>query len=109
MYFGSLVNDDEFYNKANELNLMTGDPRKLMEVNEHQSTFNLFVGSGQVKRTTKTMGSYGMTTTQTVTAGGMSNMHPSMSVPFQAKDFGQHVCAALDRFTAVTGRPVQPL
>ena len=54
------------------------------------------------------MGALGMTTNKTVTAGGMSNLHPSMSVPFQSKDVGQHVCAALDRFTVVTARPVQP-
>lgn len=54
------------------------------------------------------MGSLGMSTSSTVTAGGMSNMHPSLSVPLQAKDVGQHVCAALDRFTLVTQRPVQP-
>lgn len=31
--------------QANELNLLTGDPRKLTEVNERQSSLNLFVST----------------------------------------------------------------
>ena len=108
VWYGMLINDDEFYNKANELNLLTSDSHKLSDVNDHQSTLNLFVTTDRVKRTTKTAGSLGMTTSNTVTAGGCSNMHPSLSVPFQNKDIGQHVAACYDRFALITQEFLQP-
>ena len=109
VYCGRLINDDEFYNKANEFKMLTLDKTKLMEISEHQSSLNLFVTTGTVKRATKSSGEFGVATGSIgVTAGGGSNLHPCMSVPLQSKDLGQHICAGLDRFTRVTQRPVQP-
>ena len=108
VYYGSIINDDEFYNKAREFKLLANDRVALNDITDHQSTFNLFAATGQIRRTTKTQGSLGMSTTKKVTAGGVSNLHPSTGVPMQQKKCGQHVCAALDRMTFVTQRPVRP-
>lgn len=103
-----LINDDEFYNKANELNLIASDTAKLSDIADHQSTLNLFVTTGKVKRVTRSAGCFGMTSDAVISAGGCSNIHPSISVPLQTKDLGQHVAACLDRFLLVTQRVVQP-
>ncbi len=108
VFFGSIINDDEFYNKAREFKLLANERTALIDITDHQSTFNLFAATGQIRRTTKTQGSLGMSTTKRVTAGGLSNLHPSTGVPMQQKKCGQHVCAALDRMTFVTQRPVRP-
>ena len=108
VFYSSIINDDEFYNKAREFKLLANDRMGLNDITDHQSTFNLFAATGQVRRTTKTQGSLGMSTTKRVTAGGLSNLHPATGVPMQQKKCGQHVCAALDRMTFVTQRPVRP-
>ena len=108
LHFSNLVNDDEFYQKATDFRLITGDAKKLTEVCEHQSTLNRLVTMGDVKRATKSAGSSGMTSTAKVSLGGVSNIHPALACPLQRHDVGQHVVACIERFAMVTQHPVQP-
>eukprot|EP00975_Prorocentrum_lima_P049940 10453658-Prorocentrum_lima.AAC.1 len=47
LFCGTVINDDEFYNKAIETRLITTDRARLSEVCDHQSTLNNFVVTGQ--------------------------------------------------------------
>ena len=108
IFFSSLVNDDEFYQKATDFQLITGDSKKLTEVSEHQSSLNRVATLGDVKRATKSAGQAGMHSKKKVNLGGASNLHPALGCPLQSHDVGQHVVACIERFVTVTQRPVQP-
>ena len=108
IWYSSGINDDEFYPKATDFKIITADPRKMLEVSEHQSSLNKWFSTGESKRTTKTQGSFGMSSDRAVTAGGASNLHPRLAVPLCARNVGQHLVACLDRFLFVTQRTVQP-
>ena len=90
------------------LRLISADPKKLLDVCDFQSTLNLLVTTGEVKRATKTSGQFGMSGSKKVGLGGMSNIHPALACPLMRHEVGQHVVACLERFDIVTQRPIQP-
>ena len=114
LFFGRLANVDEVYAALNDLGLTSGDAKKKgqtcapSQINEHAGHFNRYLQFGECSRVTKTIGSYGEGFVRSTSFALIGNMHPTIAVPMEREEIGNHTGATKERALFHTAPRVQP-